>query len=117
VVSDAAPQHFTTVLSADQTVVHVAGVDHVSSLLLGERLTLCRRPVVCQVSAQGFHRHGCSECAVEAVRNGIVFIADRRQATVNLPRFLAALRSRDTSQHHDTLPDGTLPGQRGAVES
>lgn len=107
-ISDASPQHFTTVLSADQTVVHVAGVEHASPLLLGERLTLCRRPVVCQVSAQGFHRHGCSECALEAVRNGVVFIADRRQATVNLPRFLAALRPRDA-----VTDDAPLPGQRG----
>ena len=103
-VSDASPQHFTTVLSADQTVVHVAGVEHLSPLLLGERLTLCRRPVVCQVSSQGFHRHGCSECAVEAVSNGVVFIADRRQATVNLPRFLAALRPRVAAADERPLP-------------
>ncbi len=108
---NAAPQHFTTVLSGDQSVIHVGMVEHISPLQLGEQHTLCGEPVVCQVSAQAFHRLGCPSCATEAVRAGVVSIADRRQATVNLPRFLAARQARD-----DTSAPGTVPGQRDSVE-
>ena len=89
---DALLRHLTTVLSTDQTVIHVALVEQVSALRMSEHRTLCALPVVCQVSARAFHRLGCTACATEAVRNGAVSIADRRQSTVNLPRFLAAVR-------------------------
>jgi hypothetical protein len=109
--TNAAPQQLTTVLAADQTVIHVAMVEQLSPPLSDEHRTLCGHPVVCQVSAQSFHRLGCSACARVAVHSGFVSIADRRQSTVNLPRFLAALRSREESP-----PAGTLPGQRDAFE-
>ena len=91
-VWDAAPQLLTTVLSGDRTVVHLAPTQHLAPPRLDEQLTLCRQRVIGRVSAQTFHRLGCSECALEAVRRGVTSIADRQQATVNLPRFLAARR-------------------------
>lgn len=111
-IPDAAvPQLFTTVLCADQTVVHVAGLDSPAPAGSSreEQLTLCRRPVVCEVASHGFHRNGCADCALEAVRIGILSIADRRQATVNLPRFLAARRLRSNG-----AADGSMPDQRDA---
>ena len=89
-VPDAVPQLLTTVLSGDRTVVHLAPTQHLSPPRLDEQLTLCRQRVVCRVSAQTFHRLGCSQCAIEAVRRGVNSIADRQQTAVNLPRFLAA---------------------------
>ena len=87
---DEAPRLITTVLSKDETVVHLAPTQHLAPQPPTEQLTLCHQPVACRVSAQTFHRLGCPECAREAVRSGVVSIADRQQATVNLPRFLAA---------------------------
>ena len=89
---DEASRLFTTVLSGDEHVIHLAPTQHQAPQPPSEQLTLCRRPVACRVSAQTFHRLGCPECAREAVRSGVVSIADRQQATVNLPRFLAARR-------------------------
>jgi hypothetical protein len=87
---NAVPQLITTVLSGDRTVIHLARTQHLAPPRPDEQLTLCRQRVVCQVSATTFHRLGCSECALEAVRSGVTSIADRQQATVNLPRFLTA---------------------------
>ena len=89
-VRDAVPQLLTTVLSVDRAVVHLAPTQHLSPLRPDEQLTLCRQRVVGRVSAKTFHRLGCSQCALEAVRSGVTSIADRQQATVNLPRFLTA---------------------------
>ena len=86
-VADAVPQILTTVLSADGIVIHLAPAQE-----LTQALSLCRQPVACRISAQTFHRFGCPECALEAVRRGVTSIADRHQSTVNLPRFLAARR-------------------------
>ena len=95
-VSDGVPQLLTTVLSGDGIAVHLAPAQQPLreplTEPLVEHLTLCRQPVVCRVSAQTFHRLGCPECAAEAVTSGVTSIADRQQATVNLPRFLAARR-------------------------
>ena len=89
-VRDAAPQLLTTVLSGDGIVVHLAPTQHLAPPPQDEQLTLCRKRVVGRVSAQTFHRLGCSQCALEAVRSGVTSLADRQQATVNLPRFLTA---------------------------
>jgi hypothetical protein len=89
--SDAVPPLLTTVLSADETVIHLAPEGHLAQHPT-QPLTLCLQPVACRVSAQTFHRRGCPECALLAVRDGVTSIADRHQATVNLPRFLAARR-------------------------
>ena len=90
-VSDAAPQMLSIVLCSGQTAIHLAVADPAGAEPQGQRWTLCGQPVGDRVSAQSFHRLGCSACAREAVGIGATSIADRRQA-VNLPRFLAAQR-------------------------
>lgn len=107
-------QLLTTVLTGDSSQIHLAASMDAGSHLSVTPLTLCCEPVECRVSTQNFHRRGCPTCAEAAVRGGITSIFDRRQAAVNLPRFLAAMGIADVVG--DPAPP-VVPSQRDGVQS
>ena len=85
--SDGAPQVLTPVVSTHGTAIHLAAARSPRS---PGATTLCHELAAGPATAQHFHRLGCSRCAQEAVDLGVLSVQDLHNATVNLPRFLAA---------------------------
>jgi hypothetical protein len=90
--ADAVPHLLTTVLARMGQQIHLGPTAPAAN-----RLTLCGQPVAGRVSAQRFHRLGCIECATYALDRGITSIEDLNHTSVNLPRFIAARESLEST--------------------
>ncbi len=85
--TDGAPPVLTPVNSTQGTAIHLAAA---RSPRAPGATTLCHELAAGPATAQHFHRLGCFRCAQEAVELGVLAVRDLHNATVNLPRFLAA---------------------------
>lgn len=84
---DGAPHLLTPVIATQGAAIHLA---HARSPRSPGATTLCHELAAGPASAQHYHRLGCFRCAQEAVGLGVFSVHDLHNATVNLPRFLAA---------------------------